>query len=326
MTRSVYADNTLIEGQENDAWTKLFDFFTPNSAVLDAGCSSGNFGKALIEQKHCTVVGVDINEGDLEYAKQNLTKAFKRNIEQDDLSDLGKFDFVLMADVIEHLLTPVGALRKIKKLLLPDGKLVFSVPNMANIANRIELLGGRYKYTKYGLLDETHVHYYDRLEFEKVMAKAGFAVKKYDNTIRDLPATAITTELTKLGLTPSEKFLKMAKDIDAVTFQFIGVAEPVAKKTRTKKIDIESKTPYDFFSRQFDEVHRARKEQVSQIKSLKAELKEQKRVHSASQQELEQKTKRLQQRLEAIENSKGWHLLTRFYRLKQALSRAFRRK
>lgn len=322
MAKSTYASVKFRQADENYGWTKLFELFAPGSRVLDIGCSSGNFGKVLIEQKQCSVVGIDVNEDDLKTAAKNLTKVHKRDVEKDDLSDLGTFDFVLMADVIEHLLDPVSVLKKVKNLLVPGGKLVFSVPNMANIANRIELLGGRYEYTKFGLLDETHVHYYDRAELEKIMNRAGFTVKKYNNTIRDLPAEVINAELKKLGLTSSEKFIKMAQDIDAITFQFIGLADPVFKYENIKAALVKSKTPYDFFSRQFDEVHKVRKEQIGQIKNLKAELEEQKRA----KEEVEQEKQKVQARLEAIENSKGWRLLTKFYAAKKALSEAFRRK
>lgn len=322
MSKSTYADVKFKQADENYGWTKLFELFTSGEKVLDIGCSSGNFGEILIKKKKCTVVGIDVNEDDLKIAAKKLTKVFKRNVEREDLSDLGTFDIVLMADVIEHLLDPVLTLKKIKNLLVPGGKLVFSVPNMANIANRIELLGGRFEYTKFGLLDETHLHYYDRVEFEKAMGRAGFTVKKYNNTIRDLPVPVITDQLNKLGLTPSQKFIKMAQTIDSVTFQFIGMAEPVSGKGNVKSASVESKIPYDFFSRQFDEVHKSHHEQASQVNVLRVKLEEQKQARDRIEQEM----RSAQERLTVIENSKGWRLLTRIYTAKKAFNEVFRRK
>ncbi len=318
MTKSTYAEVMFKQADENYGWTKLFELFETESKVLDIGCSSGNFGKVLIDQKQCTVVGIDVNEDDLKLAAKKLSKVLKKDIERDSLSGLGTFDYILMADVIEHLVDPVSALKKIKKLLKPHGKLIFSVPNMANIANRIELLGGRFEYTKFGLLDETHVHYYDRSEFEKVMSRAGFTVKKYNNTIRDLPKPVITAQLKKIGLTPSERFMKMAAHIDSITFQFIGVAEPAT----AKHANIQSKTPYDFFSRQFDEVHQAHQAQSDHVRQLKGELENQARAKDR----LEHEKKVAKERLLAIENSKGWRLLSKFYTTKKALRQAFHRK
>lgn len=322
MTKSTYASVKFKQADENYGWTKLFELFTLGAKVLDIGCSSGNFGKVLIEQKQCSVVGIDINEADLKVAERSLTKVVSKNIEKDELGDLGKFDYVLMADVIEHLLDPVSALKKIKKLLVPGGKLVFSVPNMANIANRIELLGGRFEYTKSGLLDETHVHYYDRVEFEKVMTHAGFEIVKYNNTIRDVPLPALTSQLKKIGLEANEKFIKLASDIDAVTFQFIGLAEPARKELSSQRIKLKSKTPYDFMSREFDKLHEASSNQALQAERLKIALQEQKQAKERAEQE----RIRAQKRLETIENSKGWRLLTKFYTAKKTLSGVFRRK
>lgn len=320
MAKSTYADVMFRQMDENYGWTKLYNFISVKSRVLDIGCSSGNFGKVLIERKQCSVVGVDIHEDDLKLASKNLTQVAKRNVETDDLGGLGKFDYVLMADVIEHLMDPVAALAKVKKVLKPGGKLVFSVPNMANVANRIELLGGRFEYTEFGLLDETHVHYYDRVEFERVMARAGFKVLKYNNTIRDLPSAVLKSQLEKLGLTPSPKFLKMAQSIDSITFQFIGVAKPQSEQV--KHAELASKTPHDFFSQQFDELHQAHKAQIDHVKLLKNELNGQRQ----SYRRLEQAKNELAHRLGAIENSKGWRLLSRFYKAKKALSEALRRK
>ncbi len=319
MTLSAYAKVKFNELDKNYGWTKLFELFPASVKVLDVGCSSGNFGKTLIKEKQCTVVGIDINEDDLKTAAKNLTKAVRKNIEQDDLSDLGTFDYILMADIIEHVIDPISVLKKIKKLLSENGKLVFSVPNMANIANRIELLGGRFEYTEFGLLDETHLHYYDRIEFEKVMNLAGFKVKKYNNTIRDVPKQILLDQLKKVGLNASPKFIKMTNDLDAITFQFIGVAEPLNQKLSAQATKVQSTTPHDFVSQKIDEMQEAHNHDLEELRN---ELKNQKQAY---QNALEEKQK-LNETLDAIKNSKGWRILTKMYAAKRKTKKIFHGK
>lgn len=301
---SVYANNKIKKQSENDAWTKLYKLVPENAHVLDVGCSSGNFGHVLMEEKNCKVTGIDINEEDLKLAEKRLDEAYKINIESDDISQLGKFDVVLMADVIEHLVDPLSALKKIRKVIKNNGKLIFSVPNMANIANRIELLKGRFEYTDYGLLDHTHLHYYDRVELEQLLARAGFAVDMYDNTIREAPEPALIKELKNIGLNPSERFLKQARSLDATTFQFVGLSTPVDDML-VKHGKLTSKTPHDFISTMIDA-------QTESINALSAHVKE----LNARIVDLTKERDNLSLELKKIYDSRGWKLLDKVYGFK----------
>lgn len=294
MTLSVYAHNNLNQRKQNDAWTNLFELIPEGSHVLDIGCSTGNFGKELIKKKKCTVVGVDIFDEDLAIAKKHLTEVHKRNIETDTIDDLGEFDVVMMADVIEHLIDPVPALKKLKKQLKKTGVFIFSVPNMANIGVRIELLSGRFTYTSYGLLDQTHLHYYDRVQLETVLTNAGFKVEKYDNTVRDIPKAVLKKQLNSLGLEPTDKFYKHSTHEDVITFQFIGVAKPVAGKHAPITVG----APHDFMSKQFDQLSKVSSDAQTALERARGEAKAAKAELKAAQKELND-----------IKSSRGWKML-----------------
>lgn len=68
-----------------------------------------------------------------------------RDIISDDLSNLGHFDAVLLMAVVEHLIgSPKELLGKVRTaLLVPDGQLIFEVPNIADLMKRFQLLFGR---------------------------------------------------------------------------------------------------------------------------------------------------------------------------------------
>lgn len=305
--KSVYADNVLKKDNPNDAWAKLFDLVPQGSSILDIGCSSGNFGAELIANKSCKVTGIDINDVDVGLAKKQLTKAIVRNIEQEEISDLGTFDVVIMADVIEHLIDPVPVLVKVRKALKPGGVFVFSVPNMANMATRIELLKGRFEYTKFGLLDQTHLHYYDKVELEKVLSAAGFKVENYNNTIRDIPKVVVESELKSIGLTSSPKFIEHVKHPDAIAFQFIGKATPSSAGAHAK---LTSKTPHDFMSQFIDDLNARHEEDTKQLRKELKSTRDQ--LQKASQRE-----KQIKAELDSIYRSKGWKLLSTVYTTKK---------
>ncbi len=80
---SNYTDVTYT-GDENTTWFKMMNWIDNGMRVLDIGCSSGNLGEQLIKQKKCEVIGVDMDEADVNLAKKVLNNAHVMNIETDD--------------------------------------------------------------------------------------------------------------------------------------------------------------------------------------------------------------------------------------------------
>src|SRR5690242_3554962 len=93
----------------------------PNGVTcLDVGCWTGTLGKALIKQKGCILDGIDLKTNVLEKAKKNgYRNTYKINFNNDffSLKKIGKYDIIICADVLEHLIDPVGVLKELKKHL-----------------------------------------------------------------------------------------------------------------------------------------------------------------------------------------------------------------
>ncbi len=228
---SNYTNNLFDPNVKNNSWTHLFDYVPQKARVLDVGCSSGNFGDVLQHEKNCEVIGVDIDEADIDEAKKKLSAAYVRNVERDDLADLGKFDIIIFADVLEHLLDPSAALQKVKKLLKPKGRILFSIPNMAHISIRLHLLRGFFEYTPIGLLDRTHLHYYDEHEVQHIFNEALLHIEEVNTCTKPFAKSQISERLFDMGLgIIDDKFYDLLDRTKAEVFQFVGYAVPVAKK------------------------------------------------------------------------------------------------
>lgn len=220
----------------NSPWFKALKLIPPKSTVLDIGCSSGNFGKELIEKKECIVDGVELNERDIRLAKKKLRQVFDFNVEDGVPADLiGKYDIVYYGDVIEHLINPIKALNNTKKLLKKNGKIVFSIPNMAHISVRLMLMRGKFSYGETGLLDKTHLHFYDLDEIERLFNEAGFVIEKLDWVSRDIPSEILKKDLASLGLSATDKFFEDAKKLESSAYQYIGQAGPSSAAQKTIK-------------------------------------------------------------------------------------------
>ena len=97
----------------------------------------------------------------------------------------GGFDAVVAGDVLEHLAHPEQFLVLIQRALRPGGVLLVSVPNVANVVIRVQLLFGRFEYRDRGILDRTHRIFFTRRRLRELLRDAGLEVR--DETASTLP-------------------------------------------------------------------------------------------------------------------------------------------
>jgi 2-polyprenyl-3-methyl-5-hydroxy-6-metoxy-1,4-benzoquinol methylase len=249
---SNYSDSKFSE-DTNSSWFKVFNYIDSGTKVLDIGCSSGNFGKVLIDKKKCVVDGIEPDQADFDEARKKLRNVYQLNVETDDLSLIDdRYDFIYFGDVIEHLVHPVETLRRVRTLLKEDGAIVFSIPNMSHLSVRLMLLGGKFMYGETGLLDKTHLHFYTHQEVQRVFSEAGYAIVDLDPVLKDYPKEILEEELKAVGLSITQKFIDFAASTEASVYQFVGIARPGAKKNAiSKKLDIVS--PVDKFQIYLDQ-------------------------------------------------------------------------
>lgn len=118
------------------------------NAYLDLGCGNGfltiNIAKVVRAKE---VFGVDIDEGALRQASLRGVKVFICDLNKDSLPFRRcSFDLVTAFEVLEHLINPDNALSEAHRVLKTNGLFVITVPNMASLESRFELLLGRYPY------------------------------------------------------------------------------------------------------------------------------------------------------------------------------------
>lgn len=220
---SQYSHNIVDVNNPNTTWTKLYNFIDKKSNVLDVGCSSGYFAAVLIKNKGCIVDGIELDSVDAKKAAKICRKVLVGSIENEDLLKKinNKYDFIIFADVLEHLINPSKVLKNASRLLKNDGKILFSVPNMAHISVVLELLNGSFMYEDTGLLDRTHLHFYTKGTVLEVINQSGMTLEKLDFTSYDLPKHIIDKGLKRAGLLANPKFYKNSDELSI--FQYIAV-------------------------------------------------------------------------------------------------------
>ena len=102
------------------------------SVVLDLACGIG-YGTALLaEALKCRVVGVDLDNGAIQYAKQHYSRAGTEFIQADARFiefETSVFDAVVSFETIEHVSFDLELLQKFHYVLKSGGTLIISTPN-----------------------------------------------------------------------------------------------------------------------------------------------------------------------------------------------------
>lgn len=93
------------------------------------------------------------------------------------------FDYVICADLLEHLRDPDRLLRDIRSHMAPGGSLLASLPNSGNIYFRLNVLAGRFPQDDRGLFDRTHVHFYMWDGWKDLLRRNGFQIARVEPTV-----------------------------------------------------------------------------------------------------------------------------------------------
>lgn len=147
----------------------------PGSVILDVGCNTGYLGKTLRE-KGVITDGIDINEKALNVAKRYCRNTYKRDLYQGKIGVNNTYDYIIFADILEHLPRPDSILIDSHKYLNKSGTVIISLPNIARFEIRIRLLLGNFDYAP-GILGEDHLRFYTRKSARGMIEKCGYEVK-----------------------------------------------------------------------------------------------------------------------------------------------------
>lgn len=147
--------------------------------ILDVGCGEGAT-LAWLKRRWpaAKTVGIDGYAPALPELERNADTAMILDLER-PLPDIGRFDLVLALDVLEHLRDPWTVAKQLAGLIEPDGALIVSVPNVANQKVLVPLLlRGEFRYLDEGLLDRTHLRFFDERSALDLVEGTGLVVTR----------------------------------------------------------------------------------------------------------------------------------------------------
>lgn len=193
-------------------------------SVLDVGCSVGTLGRALRE-RGARVVGLELDAAMAEEARAVLDEVHVGSVEDPQLlARLGdaRFDCIVFADLLEHLVDPWGALRHFAGHLTEEGVVVASLPNIRHYTTiRTLLFQGDWPYRDRGIHDRTHLRFFTLRNVRELFDSAGLSIRRVNRNYRLIERPHRLNRVAPLLALPLLR--------DLIAFQYLVQAGP---KTR----------------------------------------------------------------------------------------------
>jgi 2-polyprenyl-3-methyl-5-hydroxy-6-metoxy-1,4-benzoquinol methylase len=211
----------------NDPLARFAQRIPSGALVLDLGCGPGVLGRLTTRLKPCTLDGVEGDPNAAAVARSCYRDIVAADLQDADLAALlpgRRYDFIVLADVIEHLEAPGRLLRRLPALLAPGGRVLISLPHVGHAALLAELMAGRFEYRPHGLIDRTHVRFFTRASAGRLLALNGFAVAATDEIVKPPVMTEFGTRALD-ALDPGVRSVLLTRP-DALVYQFLIEATP----------------------------------------------------------------------------------------------------
>jgi len=189
--------------------------------LLDVGCADGYLSRLFAER------GFSVTAIDAPGPRRAITDGI-RYLEADLDSGLpmseGRFDFVVCADILEHLRDPDSFIRQIRSRIAEGGKLIASLPNSGNIYFRLNVLFGRFPAHESGLFDRTHLHFYTWDGWCDLLRRNGFQITTTRTSV--IPFSLFWPRLPRVAVALESLYAVAARAWSKLfAYQFIVVAE-----------------------------------------------------------------------------------------------------
>lgn len=155
------------------------------STVLEFGCATGRMTRYMRDALQCRVYIVEFEESAfrkaMEYAEDGLCDDIMTFRWREKFQNV-RFDAIVCADVLEHLSDPEAVLRAAAELLTEDGAIHISLPNITHNDVLVKAFRERFDYTKVGLLDNTHVHFWGLENLKELAEGSGLYLQSVEAT------------------------------------------------------------------------------------------------------------------------------------------------
>jgi len=211
--------NTSSYYNSNPLYT-ISELIPDGAKILDVGSGNGALSRRLKEKRSDFIIdGIELNAYAAELSRQYYRRFYIGDA-RDYLDEINKegYDYIVLADVIEHLSDPLEFLKDLYSCLTTKSRIIISLPNIAFGAIRFSLLNGNFDYVDSGILERTHLRFFTLKTLKSLIKNSDLNLEKIFYLQRSLIESEIPLE--KLKLSPF-LFYNINKSPLAYTYQFV---------------------------------------------------------------------------------------------------------
>ena len=191
--------------------------------VVDAGSSEG-YMALYLKEKGYEVISIDLFEPD----SSLLTNDFiQHNLNRKQWPvALEEYDYLLLLDVIEHLVSPEEFIDNLRENLqnTQEIRIHASTGNIGFFIIRIMLLLGKFNYGKKGILDLTHTRLFTFKSFRRLFEQAGFIVLEERGVPAPFPFALGENWVSHLFISINKFMIKLSRSL--FSYQIFLVVRP----------------------------------------------------------------------------------------------------
>lgn len=217
-----------IDLESDVAPARVLRMVKKGSRVLEIGAGPGSITRHLSGTLGCDVVALEIDPSALE-----KLKPFAKSVYALDLNDPGwtatlkekegLFDYIIAADVLEHVYDPWTVLGGMKALLNDQGAVILSLPHAGHAAVLGCLVDEDFEYRQWGLLDRTHVRFFGIKNVQNLYASQGMAIEEAEFVVRTPEMTEFVHRWKRL---PGDVRAALERNRYSHVYQVVSKAVP----------------------------------------------------------------------------------------------------
>ncbi len=147
----------LIHAVTTEYYRTCLDYFPEGSRILDVGIGNGIMIErfhTLIRAKHLRITGIDIDRAYLRHCRRLIRRygldecieAHEGAVERYEPGPPGRFDFVLFSMSFMLLSDPQAVLRRVRRWLTPQGRIVFAQAMYRRRSRFMDIVKPKLKY------------------------------------------------------------------------------------------------------------------------------------------------------------------------------------
>lgn len=189
MAKKKHVYDYEVDLNSDVAPARVLGMVRPGSKVLEIGAGPGSITRHLTGTLGCDTVALEVDPAAIEVLRTYVPRVYASDLNDPTWcnqirEECGLFDYVIAADVLEHVYDPWKVLEGMTSLLEEGGAVILSLPHVGHAAVAACLVDEDFEYWPWGLLDRTHIRFFGVKNVQALINEAGLAIEDGQFVVR----------------------------------------------------------------------------------------------------------------------------------------------